>query len=142
MLPSGVLAAVPPLGDSLRALGYLCESHLKQRVVVGEATLLANRAHTERVFPRLGAQETSDSDKRVTGHCHSFKIERASEATDSPQIPVPCLPSRKLQRWTRITVVKGSSQRQITFMGVDSAADKQTTALSTPMNAFWRCEPP
>jgi len=25
---------------------------------------------------------------------------------------------------------------------VDSTTDKQTTALSTPMNVFWRCEPP
>ena len=39
-------------------------------------------------------------------------------------------------------VVKGGSQGQITFMGVDSTTDKQTTALSTPMNAFWRCESP
>ena len=28
VVASGVLAAVPPLGDLLRALGYLCVSHL------------------------------------------------------------------------------------------------------------------
>ena len=39
-------------------------------------------------------------------------------------------------------VVKRSSQRQITFMGVDSTTDKQTTALSNPMNMLWRCDPP
>jgi len=39
-------------------------------------------------------------------------------------------------------VVKEGLQRQITFLGVDSTTDKQTTALSTPMNVFWRCEPP
>ena len=37
-------------------------------------------------------------------------------------------------------VVKGGSQRQNTFMGVDSTTDKQT--LSTPRNVFWRCDPP
>ena len=39
-------------------------------------------------------------------------------------------------------VVKRGSQRQMTFMGVDNTTDKQTTALSTPMSVFWRCEPP
>ena len=27
-------------------------------------------------------------------------------------------------------------------MGVDSTTDKRTTALSTPMNVFWRVHPP
>jgi len=42
------------------------------------------------------------------------------------------------QCWTRNMVVKRGSQRHITFIGVNSTTDKQTTALSTPMNVFWR----
>ena len=46
------------------------------------------------------------------------------------------------QRWTRNMVVKGGSQRQITFMGVDSAVVCLSVVLSTPMSVIWRCEPP
>ena len=66
---------------------------------------------------------------------------RGAETPNSPQIPVSCLSSRQTQCWTRNMVVKGGSQRQITLLGVDSTTDKQITALSTPMNVFWRCEP-
>jgi len=37
---------------------------------------------------------------------------------------------------------KGGSQRQNTFMGVDSADVCLSVVLSTPMNVIWRCEPP
>ena len=41
-----------------------------------------------------------------------------------------------------MVVKRGFNKRQITLMGlIDSTTDKQTTALSTPMNVFWRCEP-
>ena len=39
----------------------------------------------------------------------------------SADIPVPCLSSTYTQRWTRDMVVQGGFQRQMTFMGVDSA---------------------
>jgi len=60
----------------------------------------------------------------------------------SPQIPVSCFSSRKLNVGLETWLSKGGSQRQITFMGADSTTDKETTALSTPMNVFWRCEHP
>ena len=39
-------------------------------------------------------------------------------------------------------VVKGGSQRQNMFMGVDSTTGKQTTAFLNPISVSWRCEPP
>jgi len=39
-------------------------------------------------------------------------------------------------------VVKGGSQRQNTFMGVENAVVCLSVVLSTPMNVIWRCEPP
>ena len=45
VVPSGVLAAVPPLGDLLRALGYLRESHLLKLELPPRAVLWRSSVH-------------------------------------------------------------------------------------------------
>ena len=42
----------------------------------------------------------------------------------------------------RNMIVKGGSQRQDTLMGLRNAVVCLPVVLSTPMNMFWRCEPP
>jgi len=41
----------------------------------------------------------------------------------------------------RNMVVKGASQRQNTFIGVDNAVVCFSVVLSTPMHVIWRCQP-
>jgi len=87
--------------------------------------------------PRTAPSASATLQARAASHTHTQgQCRTVPLPAGSPQIPVSCLSSRYLNVGLETWVVKVGSKRQITFMGVESTIDKQTTALSTPMNVF------